>query len=65
MANFGEIVIPETEERNAVKIYHKFSEDRLMKQLEQLQAIDLLLQEKKTIITSRKPTTGKLGSPSL
>ena len=70
LANFGEIVIPETEERNAVK---NFSEDRLMKQLEQLQAYELQqlqavyleLEKQKTISMSSKSTTGKLGSPSL
>ena len=77
LANFGEIVVPETEEKNAVKIYQKFSQDRPMEQLGhlmeqlgqlqaeklQLQAKDLELEKQKTI--SMGSTTGMLGSPSL
>ena len=45
LENCGSIVIPETKEKNFVKMYQKFGEDRLWKQLEQLQAEKLELEK--------------------
>ena len=74
--NFGSNVIPETEEKNFVKIYQKFNEDRLSRQLDYLQAKELELEKhrqamelehekQKTIHMSSNSSSGKLDSTLL
>ena len=76
LENCGSIVIPETKEKNLVKTYQKFGEDRLWKQLDYLQAKELELEKhrqamelehekQKTTRMSSNSSSGKLDSTLL
>ena len=79
LTNFGSKVIPETKEKSFVLMYRDFNKEGLKKQLDYLQAKELMqldylqakklkelkLEKQRIISMSSKSTSGELGPPSL